>query len=105
MSTHEYQAYLSSRDWWQQRKHALRRAGYRCERCSSREALEVHHKNYWNLGDEEPEDLEVLCSTCHRNQHLACNRMPRVREAFGQGRLFDRWVDPDLLMNPKKEVA
>jgi 5-methylcytosine-specific restriction endonuclease McrA len=103
--TTAYLRYLQSPEWYQQRRRALHRAGYRCERCGMGRELEVHHRHYWTLGDEEPEDLEVLCHRCHRNEHLLCNRAPRMREQLGQARLFDRWVDPNIFMNPKKEAA
>jgi 5-methylcytosine-specific restriction endonuclease McrA len=31
--------------------------------------LNVHHKTYENLGNEKPEDLEVLCVRCHSERH------------------------------------
>jgi len=38
--------------------------------CSSHDAtLDVHHKTYENYGDERPEDLVVLCRSCHQKVH------------------------------------
>jgi 5-methylcytosine-specific restriction endonuclease McrA len=101
----DYLRYLESPEWWRQRQRALRRAGYVCERCESSEGLEVHHRLYHNLGDEDTDDLEVLCGTCHRNEHAPRNRALRVREQCGQERLFDRWDDPDIVLRPKKQAA
>ncbi len=65
-----YAAYLNSGAWKKKRKIALKRAGYRCQLCSTKETrLEVHHNCYDRLGKEEPEDLCVLCSPCHKKHH------------------------------------
>lgn len=92
-----YHDYLDSPEWWQQRRAALARANYRCEREAPDGprhlgSLEVHHRTYHNLGVEEAEDLEVLCEGCHRAEHLPRNAQKRAMENMGQSRLFDRWV-------------
>lgn len=51
------------------RKIALRRAGYRCERCGERGEFHIHHKTYERFGHELPSDVEVLCLACHGAQH------------------------------------
>jgi hypothetical protein len=71
----DYQTYLQSEGWKQRRTEAVKRAGYRCQVCNSRESLEVHHRTYVNKGHELPEDLLVLCSSCHRRFHEG-GRMP-----------------------------
>lgn len=63
-----YADYLSTRHWRETRIRALRRAGFRCERCD-RKALQVHHLTYERLGRESPLDLEVLCKPCHALHH------------------------------------
>ena len=55
--------------WYAKRKWALERAGYKCEQCGNTYNLSVHHLNYNNLGKEHPEDLKVLCKTCHEREH------------------------------------
>jgi len=48
----------------------------RCEWCGIEHAiLHTHHIHYRTLGDEEPQDLIVLCDTCHADAH-------------------DNWVEP-----------
>jgi hypothetical protein len=90
-----YLDYLDSPEWWAKRKAALARAHYRCEQCGMwADRLEVHHRTYCRLGDEQPDDVEVLCSPCHRNKHLPRNRHKLTLELHGQQRLFDRWMDP-----------
>jgi len=93
----EYLDYLESPEWWRTRKAALARADYHCERCGSLTSLEVHHRTYHRLGDENDDDLEVLCSCCHRAEHLPRNRRLRTLEQYGQQRLFDRWEIPHHL--------
>ena len=79
----------------------MRRANFRCERQKPGEPrhegpLEVHHRHYDTLGNERLDDVEVLCSSCHRNEHTPRNKKKRVLEAYGQSRLFDRWDDDDI---------
>jgi hypothetical protein len=99
--TTDYLDYLDSPEWWQQRRAALLRAGYRCEReypngPRHEGPLEVHHRKYHRLGDEAIDDLEVLCAVCHEAEGKPCNRMKLRLELCGQQRLFDRWEDPVL---------
>lgn len=45
---------------------------YRCSRCGYkfyRAKLHVHHKTYKNIFKEEPEDLELICESCHEVEH------------------------------------
>lgn len=64
-----YQAYLQSPTWKANRADAVRRAGNRCQLCKSRGPLEVHHNSYADIGNERPEDLIVLCRSCHEVFH------------------------------------
>jgi 5-methylcytosine-specific restriction endonuclease McrA len=72
-----YQRYLTSPHWQQARAAALHRAGRRCEatrpatgnRCEATVGLRVHHVAYSQLGHERPENLMVLCDSCHRRAH------------------------------------
>lgn len=65
----EYARYLEGSHWAILREDALVRFGYRCALCYSQEALEVHHRTYERLGDEELTDLVVLCADCHGRHH------------------------------------
>jgi 5-methylcytosine-specific restriction endonuclease McrA len=98
MAHKEYLDYLESPEWWTIRRTAMRRANWRCEREKPGDPrhegpLEVHHRTYENLGRERLDDVEVLCPACHRNEHIPRNVKKRQLEAYGQARLFDRWVD------------
>lgn len=65
----EYQEYLSSDHWKETRLKALSIAGNRCQLCSSRDNLNVHHNTYANKGNEDLKDLVVLCRECHAKFH------------------------------------
>jgi len=69
MTSAFYEEYLESGDWRVMRKRALKLAHYRCERCGFRGILHVHHKTYARLGDEDLDDLQVLCEECHNEEH------------------------------------
>lgn len=61
--------YLNSEHWKIVRRQALQAASYRCQHCAKSERLDVHHRTYERLGAEEPGDLEVLCRSCHEQEH------------------------------------
>ena len=65
----EYKEYLKSDHWKAIRLKALDRAGYRCQLCSSKQHLNVHHNTYVNRGHEDLKDLVVLCRECHKKFH------------------------------------
>lgn len=64
-----YAEYLESTVWQGKRVGALERAGDRCQVCNSDKQLNVHHRTYERVGDEAPEDLTVLCRSCHETHH------------------------------------
>jgi len=62
--------YREQCEWKVKRTQALMRAGYRCQTCGSCDTtLDVHHNSYENYGDERPEELVVLCRSCHQKVH------------------------------------
>lgn len=68
--------YLQSDHWKKTRKQRVKRtrsqSRLRCERCGKwRKASEinVHHKHYESLWQEDGKDLEVLCRWCHAEHH------------------------------------
>ena len=71
----KYMEFMASDDWETIRKAKLRRSGRECERCHTKENLQVHHLNYDDeLGKISYADLMVLCSKCHNltHQDLEC---------------------------------
>lgn len=70
----QYQDYLKSEHWKQQRRMILDRYGNKCMLCSVPQselnnALEIHHNDYTRLGGELITDCLPLCSDCHGRHH------------------------------------
>lgn len=65
----DYHTYIRSQDWYKRRYGALKRAGGKCQVCSSTEQLQIHHNSYANLGHESAADLVCLCEKCHQIFH------------------------------------
>lgn len=61
----DYDEYINSHEWELKASDAKRRADFRCQVCYSPSDLQVHHRTYIRLGQEDPGDLTVLCDTCH----------------------------------------
>ena len=79
-----YRRYIASHRWRQNsaRLAELEASGFRCRLCDgdgAGSALEVHHRTYANLFNEQVGDLTALCRTCHR---VVTDHLRRVR--FGQ---------------------
>lgn len=64
-----YNTYLGSNHWKSTRQKALERADYQCWNCNANDGLHVHHLTYERVGKERPDDLRVLCSSCHAKTH------------------------------------
>lgn len=64
-----YKAYLRSAHWRERRKEFLEEENYVCEDCGG-VANQVHHLNYDCLGEEERDDVAVLCKECHTDREL-----------------------------------
>jgi 5-methylcytosine-specific restriction endonuclease McrA len=64
-----YHEYIHSEAWKARKAEAIRKAGYRCEKCKSIAKLQVHHTAYIRLGCELDSDLEVVCEKCHKKIH------------------------------------
>ncbi len=65
----EYKKYLKSAKWAMIRIDLFMLRGKKCEKCSSKHKIQVHHKTYKNIFKEEPEDLIILCDYCHKSEH------------------------------------
>lgn len=64
----EYSEYIKTEAWRQRAEAAKARAGQRCQICNRaapRVTLTVHHRTFERLGEEQPEDLTVLCRSCY----------------------------------------
>lgn len=66
-----YYQYIKSPSWRALRLNLFKTRGKKCERCGSKNMIEVHHLTYVRLGNEKMSDLEVLCNVCHAKEHDA----------------------------------
>jgi 5-methylcytosine-specific restriction endonuclease McrA len=65
-----YEQYLKTPEWQYRRHQMICFRERKCERCRRFSVqLHVHHRSYKRLGNEDPDDLEVLCEDCHREEH------------------------------------
>lgn len=65
--------------WSKLRVKALKRAGYKCEGCGSKDKLVVHHidpiegdlfgKKYFRNSKNRMDNVQVLCQSCHGKVH------------------------------------
>jgi replicative DNA helicase len=69
LKTMPYEEYLKTPEWAEKQANALQRADHRCQICNSPHSLHVHHRTYENRGDEQLENLTVLCDECHMLYH------------------------------------
>jgi 5-methylcytosine-specific restriction endonuclease McrA len=56
--------YHSSHVWKSKRAKWLQETPY-CEKCRSQKKLQIDHLHYDTLGDEDREDIQVICQRCH----------------------------------------
>lgn len=68
-SKETYQDYLLTKHWRKVRLRKLNAVGWHCERCDSKEELQVHHNHYKTLWHETNDDLTVYCRECHMFAH------------------------------------
>ena len=68
-----YKEYLKTDKWKKKREEAFNHYGNCCALCSSDKNINIHHRNYDNLGKENVKtDLIVLCQECHEIFHERC---------------------------------
>jgi hypothetical protein len=91
-----YEDYLQTEFWRITRKQILGKRPF-CERCGTRERLQVHHLTYERLGVELDEDLEVLCRRCHATEHGKPYDEPPKRpfRSYWSGPHEDDYPEPD----------
>jgi 5-methylcytosine-specific restriction endonuclease McrA len=75
-----YQRHIASSRWKELRLKIIEQRGGKCQRCNSDSLdLELHHLHYRSLGNELPEDVELLCPKCHETADAA--RRPRRKDS------------------------
>lgn len=67
LRTMPYAEYLQT-NWWRDYRQKILREEWRCKLCPGR-AVDCHHMNYENRGDEQPGDVIPLCRKCHKVWH------------------------------------
>ena len=70
----EYREYMMSPEWEQRRNYIYELRGGVCEQCSSplwdgSTTWQLHHKTYDRVGDEDDDDLSLVCKPCHEQIH------------------------------------
>lgn len=96
----KYRQVLSSKRWKTLRESRISKTGRRCEVCRSRVPewsqgvrLELHHKDYKNLGNETDSDVVLVCTICHKREdakrELATKR--RSQQRYYEAR-FEGWA-------------
>ena len=83
LGEYTYHEYIDSPEWKDKRWWMLIINKDKCSKCGRyghitfdekgnlipKVILQIHHKNYENLGNENQKDLIVLCKECHENEH------------------------------------
>lgn len=67
---YDSKTYYYSPRWLRLRREVLAFAEHKCNKCGTRNELNVHHKHYKTLGNEDISDLIVLCKRCHSDLHF-----------------------------------
>jgi 5-methylcytosine-specific restriction endonuclease McrA len=67
--TDNYKEYLKSKEWFDIRESLFTLRGKKCEKCGSKQSIQVHHIHYKNIFKEQLEDLMVVCKDCHKKIH------------------------------------
>lgn len=71
LTREQWAAHYKSDRWVSLRTLARVQLLYRCADCGRSRGvkLHLHHKHYLTFGRETVDDLEWLCSRCHRRRH------------------------------------
>lgn len=90
MTKTEYAKYLAGDHWRTLRKEVIDAVGSICEEClmprwlaeiAYDQDLHVHHLTYANLGNEQPEDLRVLCARCHEIETFGRSQLRALKSS------------------------
>lgn len=78
-------------EWYARRKEILERDGFTCQKCGSKENLQVHHKVYdprLHVWEYEGRWLVTMCHPCHEDFH---KKIPG-KKLYNRGRPLIRYV-------------
>ena len=79
MNKQQYKEYLNSEHWKKFRKETYSKRK-RCQKCSSKKKLNIHHITYVNIWKETQDDVLVLCNECHFRGHKKPQFIKKMRE-------------------------
>jgi len=65
----EYTTYLQSEHWISFKKNLKVLRFFSCEICNSTKKINIHHRSYERMYNENTNDVDILCSECHKNLH------------------------------------
>jgi len=66
----ERQIFYDSQEWTDIKENLFKIRGKKCEECGRKKNIQVHHLTYVRFGGNElEEDLKILCSKCHTDEH------------------------------------
>lgn len=66
----QYINYINSKEWKDFRLSIIKERGYKCEKCGNeKKVIHAHHLTYERFMKELPEDIQLLCVTCHEQVH------------------------------------
>jgi 5-methylcytosine-specific restriction endonuclease McrA len=112
MPTQEYLDYIDSPEWREKADRAKKRAGYRCQVCNkpgSETTLDAHHRTYVRFGNEQDDDITVLCRACHdlfENKKKAVANKPKKKKKNKGAVKFKekptRYEQPKQILSQKK---
>jgi len=74
--------YLQSEHWKRiKQAYMISNRPKECWCCKTKDQpLDLHHLHYQNVGNEQLEDLELLCRTCHAEVHRVTDGLFCVRD-------------------------
>jgi hypothetical protein len=99
MTKNEYQEYIASADWQERRSDFLKTNNI-CVRCEMPrwlaeiaydQDLNVHHKSYESLGDEDWDHLESLCRRCHEIHKFGRSELREPKSAICENCKGKHW--------------
>ena len=82
-----YKAYMASDLWKNKRGELFLTKPRRCEKCGFDGMVDVHHLHYGNIGNENLEDLQILCRDCHETEHML-----RPKWSFKNKETYESWL-------------
>ena len=65
IKTNDYKNYLKTKFWEKKSKQIISKKNSKCQLCSNKNNLFIHHNTYENIGTEKEDDLIILCRECY----------------------------------------